>query len=51
MAGDNVVTFEKDYLSRQKVYDATPAWTAKNQELRARREAVKVRGKAAGVKK
>lgn len=51
MAGDNVVTFERDYLSRQKVYDATPAWTAKNQELRARREAVKVRGKAAGVKK
>jgi hypothetical protein len=51
MAGDDVVTFERDYLSRQKVYDATPAWTAKNKELRARREAVKVRGKAAGVNK
>jgi hypothetical protein len=51
MAGDEVATFERDYLSRQKVYDATPAWTAKNQELRTRRKAVKVKGKAAGGNK
>jgi hypothetical protein len=46
MAGDETETFRRHYLGRG-VYDATPAWTAKNQELKERREAVKVRGKAA----
>lgn len=48
MAGDDVKTFRRYYLRRKEVYDATPAWTAKNQEIKARGKVVKVRGKATG---
>jgi len=49
MAGDNVETYKRFYLRHGGVYDATPAWTTKNQEMKARRNMVKAKGKASGV--
>jgi hypothetical protein len=38
MAGDTEETFEKEYITHSAMYDATEAWTEKNEELRVKRK-------------